>query len=439
VQVLACLLYAVVGTCVACVAACLPGLHVYNVAALILLVMRARTSGSMTEPWLMLFVGMVVGYAMASGIPAILISAPDDSSAWIVSPGHSYLLQGRGYEALALTVIGCLGGLWALVGLAPLAGRVTSMLLHVLQPHLHWLVGALVLFVLLSEWPRDPEHGSAPLARLLVAWVPLAAGLATFALSGLLGLALSYRPMIPRALSYQGLVPAFVGLFAVPWLLQNLIAGGRIPRQHVPRSVDADLSLALGGVAAGTLGGLVATYLPAVTGSLGGLIAGHATAQRDERAFLIAQGATKMVYYAGALLLFLAPGPPLTRGGMASMLAPGYTPGSERTYWLSVAAMAICGAVASLLTLAFGRWASRLVGSRSLRWLAVAALVAFTGTIGGLTGGRGILVMLAGSGIGLIAPCFGSRRANCLGILLLPMLLDAAGATPAVVGWLGLG
>jgi putative membrane protein len=436
--VLSCLFYALIGTCVACVAACLPGLHVYNVAALILLAMRAQISGGMPEPLLMLFVGMVVGYAVASSIPAILISAPDDSSAWIVSPGHSYLLQGRGYEALALAVVGCLGGLWALAVLAPLASGVTSTLLQVLQPHLHWIVGALVLFVLLSEWPRDPRRGSAPLARLLAAWVPLVAGLATFGLSGLLGLVISYRPMVPRAMSYQGLLPAFVGLFAVPWLVQNLVSGGHIPRQHVPRSVDATVSLALRGVAAGAMGGLVATYLPAVTGSLGGLIAGHATAQRDERVFLVAQGATKMVYYAGALLLFLAPGPPLTRGGMASMLAPVYTPRSERTYGLSVAAMIICGAFASLLTLALGRWASRLVGSRSSRRLSAVVLVMLIATIGSLTGGRGTAVMIAASGVGLIPPSFGSRRANCLGILLLPMLLDAAGATPTVVGWLGL-
>jgi putative membrane protein len=392
--VLSCLFYALIGTCVACVAACLPGLHVYNVAALILLAMRAQISGGMPEPLLMLFVGMVVGYAVASSIPAILISAPDDSSAWIVSPGHSYLLQGRGYEALALAVVGCLGGLWALAVLAPLASGVTSTLLQVLQPHLHWIVGALVLFVLLSEWPRDPRRGSAPLARLLAAWVPLVAGLATFGLSGLLGLVISYRPMVPRAMSYQGLLPAFVGLFAVPWLVRNLVSGGHIP--------------------------------------------GHATAQRDERVFLVAQGATKMVYYAGALLLFLAPGPPLTRGGMASMLAPVYTPRSERTYGLSVAAMIICGAFASLLTLALGRWASRLVGSRSSRRLSAVVLVMLIATIGSLTGGRGTAVMIAASGVGLIPPSFGSRRANCLGILLLPMLLDAAGATPTVVGWLGL-
>jgi putative membrane protein len=435
---LACLLCAVVGTCVGCVVACLPGLHVYNVAALILLVMRPQISGGMPDPWLMLFLGMVVGYAVASGIPAILISTPDDSSAWIVSPGHSYLLQGRGYEALALTVVGCLGGLCALLALAPLAGRVTSVFFRVLQPHLHWIVGAVTLFVLLSEWPRDPDQGSAPLARLFAAWVPLLAGLATFALSGLLGLVLSYRPMVPRAMSYQSLVPAFAGLFAVPWLVQNLVAGGHIPRQHVVRSVDADLPGVLRGVTAGTMGGLVATVLPAVTGSVGGLIAGHATAQRDERAFLIAQGATKMVYYAGALLLFLAPGPPITRGGMASMLSPVYTPYSARTYWLSIAVMAVCGAVASLLTLTLGRWATRLVGSRSSRWLSAGVLAALLGTVGWLAGWRGILVTVAASGIGLIPPSFGSRRANCLGIVLLPALLHAAGGTPVVMDWLGL-
>ena len=438
-DVLACLLYAVVGTCVACIAACLPGLHVYNIAAVVLLLVREGPLGRATQPWVMLFVGMVVGYSIASGIPAVFFSAPDESSVWIVSPAHSYLLRGRGYEALALTIVGGLGGLWVLIATAPLAGHVSTTARQVVQPHLHWIVGALTLFLLLSEWPRDPRRGSTALGRLLMAWVPLLAGLGTFLLSGILGLVLSFRPVVPPAMSFQGFVPAFVGLFAVPWVLQNLVSGAQIPQQYIPRSVDASLSLTLAGTAAGALGGLTAAFLPAVTGSLGALLAGHATAQRDERTFLVAQGATKVVYYVGALVLFLAPGPPFTSGGMASMLAPVYTPRSEREYWLSIAVIAICGAVASLLSLALGQWAARIAGAHSSRRLSLGVLVTLLVVIGGLAGVRGILVTLAATGVGLIPVAFGSRRANCLGILLLPMLLDAMGATPIVARWLGLG
>ncbi len=84
------------------------------------------------------------------------------------------------------------------------------------------------------------------------------------------------------------------------------------------------------GATSGVLGGLFAAFLPVVTGGIGGFVAGHATAQRDDRAFLVAQGAAKIVYYVGGLLLFFVPGLHLTRGGMAWMVSTRYTPTRRR-------------------------------------------------------------------------------------------------------------
>ncbi len=58
--------------------------------------------------------------------------------------------------------------------------------------------------------------------------------------------------------------------------------------------------------------------------------------------------------------------------------------------------------------------------------------------VGGVTGWRGLLVTFAATGIGLIPVMFHSRRMNCMGVLLLPMLLNMAGLGSAVAGWLGL-
>lgn len=437
-DVLACLLCAVAGTCAACVASCLPGLHVYSVAAMILLLVNAAPGG-VSERWVMLLVGMVVGYAIASAIPAVLLSAPDETFAWIVSPARSYLLRGRGYEALGLTVTGGLAGLWLLIAMAPVAGRALSSVRGLLAPHLHWIIGALALFLLLSEWPRDPTRGATALARMLWAWMPLGAGLAVFLLSGLLGCVLHLRTVGSLSMAFQSLAPAFAGLFAMPWIVQQLTAGETIPQQHISKSLDTGLSPLVAGVAAGGLGGLVAAFMPGVTGGLGALVAGHATAQHDERAFLIGQGATKVVYYVGALVLFLAPGPPLVSGGMASMLAPLYTPRTEREYRLAIALVAVCGGLAALLALGLGRWAAQLAGTYSARGLSVGVLVTLVAMVGITSGLGGVLVLLAATGVGLIPAVFGCRRANCLGILLLPMLLDATGATPLVARWLGLG
>jgi TctA family transporter len=103
---------------------------------------------------------------------------------------------------------------------------------------------------------------------------------------------------------------------------------------------------------------LFASILPIVSGSVGGLLAGHATAQRDERLFLISQGASKVAYYAGSLLLLFVPGLTLTRGGMAWMLSTVYVPDGWRAYWLAVAAVALCGALAFGLLVLFARGAA---------------------------------------------------------------------------------
>jgi putative membrane protein len=100
--------------------------------------------------------------------------------------------------------------------------------------------------------------------------------------------------------------------------------------------------------------------------------------------------------------------------------------------------VAICGALASVLALALGRWVAPLPGSQRARQLSVGVLLTLVTMVAITSGYGGLLVLLAASGIGLIPAAYGTRRVNCLGILLVPMLLDATGATPHVAHWLGL-
>jgi Predicted membrane protein len=136
---------------------------------------------------------------------------------FIVLPGQKYLMQGRGYEAVALTGIGSLGGIAALLLLTPLAPRLFPTLRAVLQQHLHWILWTVIAFMVLSEWPKGSDRAPAGWRRWWDGWRNLVAGLATFLLSGLLGFVLMYRSLLPVYAAYQNLLPAFVGLFAVPW------------------------------------------------------------------------------------------------------------------------------------------------------------------------------------------------------------------------------
>jgi putative membrane protein len=390
---------ALVGTVLSSFLSCIPALHIYNVAGL-LVVLALKFEGIIADDVLAMFMlGMVVGYAVLNTIPSIFFSAPDDSTIFLAFPGQKYLMERRGYEASVLTGVGALGGLLVLLVIAPFASKVFSVVRTVVAPHLHWILGAIILFMFMSEWPKGSDRGSTGLARFLDAWRSLGAGLLTFILSGILGFILFYGNLLPAEVAFQNLLPAFVGLFAIPWVLQNLISHAQVPHQHVSHSVDLSPALVARGVGAGALGGLFAAFFPAVTGGIGGFLAGHATAQRDDRLFIVSQGASKLVYYVGAMLFFFVPGLHLTRGGMAWMLSVMYTPYTPRTYWLAVAAVLMCGALAFLMLLWLSRGAIWLV-TRVDMW--------------------------------------GSRRMNCMGVLLLPLTLNLAGLGPTVAGGLGL-
>ena len=432
------LLVAAAGALVTSVLSLVPALHIYNVAGFI--VLATATLGEIVPPeyLAMFFLGMITSYAMLNTIPSIFLSAPDDSTIFVVLPGQKYLLQQRGYEAVVLTGIGGLGGIAVLALLTPVASSLFPALRAILQPHLHWILWTVIAFMLISEWPKGSDRAPAGIARWWDGWKSLIAGLFTFLLSGLLGFILLYRSLVPVTVAYQNLLPAFVGLFAVPWILQNILSRVELPEQHIPQTVDATPWLFLRGTFAGALGGLFAAFFPVVTGGIGGFIAGHATAQRDDRLFIISQGASKVVYYVGGFLFFFVPGLHLTRGGMAWMLSSLWSAYTPQTYYLAVAAVVLTGVISFFLLLLMTRLAIKLVGKVHYRWISLGTLAVLLVIVVGMTGLGGLLICGVATGIGLIPVLWGSRRMNCMGVLLLPIALNMVGAGDVIAGWLGL-
>jgi len=417
----------------------LPGLHVYNVAGALLLFAAASPDALPPEALGMLMIGLVVGWAMTSALPTVFLFAPDDAGAGAILPATRALLLGRGAEASLLIGAGSLAALVALVALAPLLDGLFRPLRAILQEHTPWMLCAVIAFLLLGEWPRvEATPGASPARRLARAWAYLGAGLLTFVLSGLIGFALMTRSPIPAEAAFQNLMPAFVGLFALPGLIQIATFGRRIPAQQWPTGLPITPALWARATLTGLAGGLFAAFVPVISGGIGGLLAGHASAERDERAFLISQGASKIVYYVGSLLLLFIPGLSLTRGGMAWMLSSLYIPHGWRAFALSVAAAALGGALSFWVLLLCARALSRI--AHTVNPIAVAALAAALSLamVAAFTGPAGLLVALAATPVGLIPVFVGGRRLNTLGVVLLPITLNAVGLGPWLARLLGL-
>jgi len=440
-EILQVVLGASLGAAAASVLACVPGLHVYNVmgAAGMFAYWLGRHGAAVPAVAVMsVAVGMVVGYAVLNTIPSVLLAAPDESALFTVLPGQKYLALGRGREAVILTSVGGLAALIVLVLVfGPLAPRLVPAAHNVLRPHAHWILWCVICFMLMSEWPREGRLGQGGWHKFLDGWRSTGAGLLTFLLSGLLGFIILYRPPVSSTVAFQNLMPAFVGLFTLPWLIVNLVTGTGIPPQQ-KTSPDLPMDRAAHGVLAGCLGGGFAAFFPVVTGGVGGFLAGHAAAVRDDRTFLVSQGASKVVYYVGGLLLFFVPGIHLTRGGAAWMLRGLAAPAAYRDYDAALAAVAVAGVVTMALLFPLANGTLRLIAAGGYRRASALALAVVVAIVCAVTGLSGAAVMLVAAGIGIVPVLFGSRRMNCLGVILLPMACNMSGFGADVASFLRL-
>ena len=436
------LLAVLAGTAIACVLGLLPGLHIYNVMGVLVLGVLGLAKAGIDVPpevYIPAMTGMVVGWSVVNTIPAVLLGTPDESALFTVLPGQKYLMSGRGFEGTMITAVGGLAGAWFLLAVvAPCAPVYLPVAQQVLKGHMHWVLWIIITFMLMSEWSKGGNRGRAGWAKFYDAWKTLLAGLATFLLSGLLGFILLTASPVSHEVAFQNIMPAFVGLFAVPWCLLNMISAADVPPQRLARSLDLDGDVILRSVWSGGLGGGIAAYFPVVTGGVGGMLAGHACAQREERVFIMGQGVSKFIYYVGAFMLMFVPGLNLTRGGGAWMVKTLYVPAGISDYYLVLGSIAVSAGLSYLAMEPLTRLTVRFVSRFNYRRVSTVALVVIVLMVLLMTGWIGLFIAAVGTGIGLLPVLFGSRRLNCLGILLLPIACNKSGFGYRIIALLGL-
>ena len=63
---------------------------------------------------------MAITHTFTDFLPSIFLGAPDEDTALSTLPGHRFLLKGKGYGAVRLTLIGSFFGLLVALALSPI-------------------------------------------------------------------------------------------------------------------------------------------------------------------------------------------------------------------------------------------------------------------------------------------------------------------------------
>ncbi len=417
------LLWILAGTGAGLLLGCLPGFHVYNLLAVLLVAAQSLPPEAVPPvAFAAMAAAAVSAWSITGVLPMIFLSAPDESTTMMMPAAQAAYRRGQGKAAALYAAAGGFGGALLLLLALPLLPLALPVMLAVLRPHFHWILWAVILYLPLSEWPKGGVRGPAGWRRLGDGASSWLAGLLTLLLSGALGWLLMNRSPFPPEQAAQALAPALVGLFAVPSLVQACL-GQPAPVTETKPPRGLGLAAWLGGTVTGAAGGGFASLMPGVTGGLGALLAGQAAAQSDDRAFLASQGSSRMVYYAGSLLLFALPGVSLVRGGAAWQVQSLCPPDQPGLLLALAAAVALGAALAFLAQGPLASLLTRLCPPGRVRPACAAALLLLILMVLAATGLRGLAVLATATGIGAIPLLYHSRRLNALGVVLLPIAL----------------
>ncbi|MBI4362928.1 MAG: tripartite tricarboxylate transporter permease, partial [Euryarchaeota archaeon] len=353
-------------------------------------------------------------------IPSAFLGAPDEDTALSLLPGHAMLLEGRGYEAVALSAIGSLGAL--LLGLAlllpfrlllgePIGGYA------ILRQGMLWVLLAIVVLLLLTDYDRwEPRR------------FPRAIGL--FLLSGILGLAaLDMEMPSPLGLPGSPLFPLLTGLFGLSTLLTSAARPGEVPPQSLegPRVSPGE---AARGWLPGTLSGALMAILPGVTSAQATVLALLSRRNREPRQVVLTLSAVNTanaLFVVGGYFILLRP-----RSGALAAISPLVPPepwvGLEMPGALSsfLLALVAAGVLAYLLTLLLGRRLAPMLTRVPYRKLSVALAGFLVLLVFLFTGPIGLVALAGATAVGLLGVRSSVRRTHMMGVLLLPILLRLA-------------
>ena len=391
-----------IGVILGTISGIVPGVHANTLAGVLLSLQVALLS--VLGPLALagtLFAALIT-HTFVDAVPSTFLGIPEADTSLAVLPAHALCLEGNGEEAVR---IAALGSACAMIIAVPLS-VLCYILLPALQPYFDRWIGILLIasvgyMVVTSEAPG---------------W-----SLAIFSVSGILGaFTFHYSFLSWHTLAGESaiLMPLLTGLFGISVLLTA--SKGTMPEQHfsgirLENNAIVKYSLIGSGV------GVAVGWLPGLsTASANGVLASFIGYEKDRRSYILATSAANTANaFIGLTALFA-----LSRMRNGVMVALAELPLPSMSELMIVGVLVACAAY--IITIWLSRQAYRLNGldsrimNRAVIVFIVVLCILFTGPFG-------IFILFLATAAGLVPHLVNVPRVNCMGVIMIPVILYSFG------------
>lgn len=375
----------------------IPGIHI-NLIALMLFASSAFFLQFIDSFVLAIFiVSMAITHTFLDFIPSIFLGAPDEDTALSVLPGHKFLLKGKGFGAVRLTVIGSFFGLLIAIALAPFFIIILPFIYLFLKKGIAFILIIIVIFLILKEEKQK---------RFLALFI--------FLLTGILGYSCLNFPLIK-----QPLFPLFTGLFGASLLTISIIKNVKLPKQKI-KTIKIKKKNILEALGLSVISSSIVSFLPGIGSSQAAVIS-SGFKKINEKTFLILLGAINtMVMLLSFIALYSIEKP---RTGIAVFLGRFLGIFSEQQLWFFIFVSLIVGSISVFITLALAKVFAREITKINYKKFCMIILIFLIILTPILSGWFSLIIFITAGSIGVVTSIIGIKKIHMMGCLILPVII----------------
>ena len=375
----------------------IPGAHP-NTIAVLLLSLSPFLLQFTTPIILAVFIIVVtVVNSIVDSIPSIYLGAPDDSGNILsVLPGHKLLLEGRGHEAVLLTIVGSLAGLILAVAFTPILIPFLKIIYPLLKDYIAYILIFVILLLIFKEKSRF--------------WA-----LIVFLMSGVLGLG-----VLNMSTLKEPLFPMLSGLFGISGLFLSLKTKPNIPKQLIT-GIDIKNKPAYKAIGTSLFSGALVSILPGVGSAQAAILGSSIIREVESKSFLIMVGGINTVNFiiSFASLYVLDK----SRNGSIVAVSKILEAFNLNYLILFIGVTLISGGISVFLAIYISKIFAKYILKIKYNILCISIIIFVTILVIWLTGILGLFVLFISTTLGLIPPLKNIGRNHLMGCLILPVIL----------------
>ena len=377
-----------------------PGIHV-NLVSLLVVSSSSYLLGIFSLPSLGIFIiSMAIAHTFLDILPAIFLGAPNEATALGVLPGHKLLLQGMGYEAVKLTVIGSLSSLILAILLFPLLIIIFPLIYDDIRPYIGFILIAVVIYMILIEKGMDKKF-----------WA-----FVVFLISGILGILALTMPNLK-----QPLFPLLSGLFGLSMLIVSLSQKVEIPKQRITENIILPKFQSIKSILAGTFSGSIVSFFPGMGPAQAAVIGSNIFGSLGTYAFLILIGSIGTVDMVISMVTFYTLD--RARNGAIFAIQELLDKIDLSTLILFIATALIAAGLATFLVLYLARVFAKLIEKVNYSFLCISVILLVTSLVFYFSSWLGLSILIISTAIGIIPNIVDVKRSHSMGCLMLPVIL----------------